>query len=183
MALATVAGRPKRQRSGPIGSIKLSRGRAEGASFNDIPRIMAAFPQEISEIVKETTVELAAFAEANAPEQPHRGRPYGSWNGRPDVAPGTLKRSVRVRFAKRRGTDITISGRVDFKAVDPTRKEPNHSFAKAVEVGSVRTNRSIGKGAGHYRIPADPFLVPALVAERPLFIERIARLESRLPRR
>jgi hypothetical protein len=181
MAMATVAGgRPKRIRQDPIGTIG---GKGLGKSFNNFPAIMKAFPLAISDIVIETTEELGRYAVAIAPEQGQsRGRPPGSWNGRRDVAPGTLKRSMKTRFYKRRGTDITLTGRVDFKAVDPTAKEPNHSFAKAVEVGSVRTNASIGKGAGHYQVPADPFLVPAIMVERPLFLERLHGLESRLPK-
>jgi hypothetical protein len=89
---------------------------------------------------------------------------------------------MRTRFYKKRGSDLVMTGRVDFKAVDPTAKDPKHSFAKAVEVGSVRTNKSIGKGSGHYAIPPQPFLVPAIVAERPVFVARFKDLESRLPR-
>jgi hypothetical protein len=175
MALTSVPGRPRRIRTDPIGQIKPNR------SFNHFPAIMAAFPEAVSAIVVETTEHLAVLATAAAPQQGQsRGRPPGSWNGRKDVAPGTLRRSVRVRFARRRGTDITLSGRIDFKAKDPTAKEPNHSFAKAVEVGSTRTNASIGKGAGHYRVPAQPFLVPAIVRERPIFVMRLMNLESRL---
>lgn len=179
MALATVAGRPKRRREGPIGTVG-GRGYIQ-RQFNNFPAIARAFPGALSNIVIETTAHLGAAAQDNAPVQPTRGRPYGSWNGRRDVAPGTLKRSMRVRFGKRRGTDLVISGRVDFKAVDPTQKDPKHTFAKAVETGSTRTNASIGKGAGHYRIPPEPFLVPSIVEERPLFIARIGSLESRLP--
>jgi hypothetical protein len=177
MPMAGVAGR--RARQDPIGEVRMKRGRKEW--FNDFPRIMKRWPEAVSEIVIETTEELGRYAAMIAPEQGQsRGRPHGSWNGRPDVAPGTLKRSMKTRYYRRRGTDITLTGRVDFKAKDPTAKEPNHSFAKAVEVGSVRTNRSIGKGAGHYSIPEDPFLVPAVVVERPLFVERLKGLEDRL---
>lgn len=181
MAMATVGGRPKRVRQDPAGTIGGKR--ALRQQFNNFPAIARAFPGALSDIVVETTDELAVVAAGRAPVQGQsRGRAYGSWNGRPDVAPGTLRRSVKVRFAKRRGTDLVVSGRVDFKAVDPTAKEPNHSFAKAVEFGSVRTNASIGKGAGHYKVPAEPFLVPSLMEERPRFIARIGTLESRLPR-
>lgn len=182
MAMATVAGaRPKRVRTDPIGTVG---GRGLGLSFNNFPAIIAAFPAAISDIVVETTEHLSVLAVAKAPQQGQsRGRPPGSWNGRRDVAPGTLRRSMKTRFYKRRGTDIVLTGRVDFKAVDPTAKEPNHSFAKAVEVGSVRTNASIGKGAGHYKVEAEPFVVPAIVNERPIFMARLRSLESRLPRR
>lgn len=177
MAMAGVAGRPKRVRTDPIGSIK------PGKSFNNFPAIMAAFPEAISEIVAETTEHLGIRAMAAAPVQGSaRGRPHGSWNGRPDVAVGTLRASMKTRLFKRRGTDIVLSGRVDFKAVDPTAKEPNHSFAKAVEFGSTRLNSTIGRGAGHYRVPNEQFLVPAIIRERPVFIARLKDLESRLPR-
>lgn len=182
MAMASVPGRPKRRRSDPIASISLKRGRAEGRSFNHFPAIMAAFPEAISDIVIETTAHVGVVAAARAPVQGEaRGRPPGSWNGRRDVAPGTLQRSMKTRYYKRRGTDITLTGRVDFKAVDPTAKDPRHSFAKAVEVGSVRTNASIGRGSGHYHVPAEPFLVPTVIDERPIFIARLKDLESRLP--
>lgn len=175
MAMIAATGRPKRRRVDPIGQIK------PGRAFNNFPAIMAAFPEAVSAIVVETTNELGRYAAILAPVQgASRGRAPGMWNGRRDVAPGTLKRSMRIRFAKRRGTDITLTGRVDFKAKDPTAREPNHSFAKAVEVGSVRTNASIGKGSGHYSIPADPFLVPAVMVERALFLGRLKRLEDRL---
>ncbi len=178
MPMASVAGsRPGRVRTDPIGRV------TPGKSFNHFPQIIAAFPEAISEIVIETTEHLAVIAQALAPQQGQsRGRPPGSWNGRRDVAPGTLRRSEKVRFYRRRGTDITLSGRIDFKAVDPTAKEPNHSFAKAVEVGSTRLNRTIGKGGGYYHVPAEPFLVPAIVNEREPFIARLKDLERRLPR-
>lgn len=176
-------GRVRRPRQDPIGMISLKRGRAEGRAFNNFPAIMAAFPDAVSDIVRETTEHLGVLAAAAAPVQGQsRGRPPGSWNGRRDVAPGTLQRSMRTRFYKRRGSDLVLTGRVDFKAVDPTRKEPRHSFAKAVEVGSVRLNRHIGKGAGYYAIPPQPFLVPSIVTERPIFVARLKGLESRLPR-
>lgn len=178
-----VAGaRPKRRRNDPIGTIGTYRGKGGILrSFNGFPAIMRAFPEAISDIVVETTEHLAVLAVAKAPQQGQsRGRPHGSWNGRADVASGTLRRSAKVRFAKRRGSDIVLTGRVDFKAKDPTAKEPNHSFAKAVETGSVRTNASIGRGGGHYRVEAEPFLVPSIVTERPIFYARLAELESRL---
>lgn len=165
--------------------ISVKRGRAEGRSFNNFPAIIAAFPVAVSDIVVETTDHLGVLAAANAPVQGgahSRGRPHGSWNGRPDIAPGTLQHSMKTRFFKRRGSDLVVTGRVDFKAVDPTAKEPQHTFAKAVEVGSVRTNRSIGKGTGYHAIPPHPFLVPAIVSERPIFVARLKDLESRLPR-
>lgn len=183
MALATVGGRPKRRRSDPIGMISVKRGRAEGRAFNNFPAIMRAFPEAVSAIVAETTVELGVMAAGKAPVQGgsnSRGRPVGSWNGRKDVASGTLQRSMRTRLFHRRGTDIVLTGRVDFKATDPTAKDPKHTFAKAVEVGSVRTNASIGKGAGHYAIPGHPFLVDSIVEERPRFVGRLLDLESRL---
>ncbi|MBA3587308.1 MAG: hypothetical protein H0W41_06700 [Chloroflexi bacterium] len=181
MAMAAIGGRPKRIRTDPIGTIG-GKGSLR-REFNNFPAIAAAFPGALSDIVVETTEHLGTLAQARAPQQGQsRGRPHGSWNGRPDVAPGTLRRSKRVRFARRRGTDLVVTGRVDFKAVDPTRKDPKHTFAKAVETGSVRTNASIGKGGGHYYVRPQPFLVPAVINERPIFIDRIADLERRLPR-
>lgn len=165
-------GRPKRIRTDPIGTI----GRREiGKAFNNFPAIAAAFPEALSAIVVETTEELGDLAASNAPVQPTRGRPWKPG----DAPPGTIRRSKRVRFAKRRGTDIVLTGRVDFKAVDPTAADPKHTFAKAVESGSTRYR---GRGGGHYRVPAEPFLVPAVEAERPRFVARIKDLESRLPK-
>jgi hypothetical protein len=174
MALAVVPGRRSRNRTDPIGEIKFGKGRVEGRPFNNFPAIMAAFPEAISDIVRETTVELGTLSAASAPVQGHsRGR---RWR-RGDPEPGTLGRSMRIRFFKRRGTDITLTGRVDFKAKHPTRRDPTHGFSKAVEVGSTRRRRS----GGHYRVPAEPFLVPIVVLLRPWFINRLKGLESRLP--
>src|SRR4051812_47423551 len=119
MPMGNVARRRRSGRQDPIGEIRMKPGRAEW--FNDFPRIMLAFPAAISEIVIETTEELGRYADLLAPEQGQsHGRPHGSWNGRPDVAVGTLKRSMKTRYFKRRGSDITLTGRVDFKAKDPT---------------------------------------------------------------
>lgn len=169
MAMAGVARASRsRVRNDAIGAIR------PGKAFNHFPQIMAAFPEAISEIVRETTEHLADLAEAAAPIQPTRGRPWKAG----DVAPGTLRRSRSTRFFRRRGTDTTITGRVDFKAVAPSRKDPKHPFAKAVEVGATRRT----KGGRYYRIPAQPFLVPSVIHERPVFIARLQDLESRLPR-
>ena len=169
MAMAGVAGASRRRvRNDAIGAIR------PGKSFNNFPAIIAAFPRELSEIVEETTEHLADLAEAAAPIQPTRGRP---WH-RGDVAPGTLRKSRKTRFFKRRGTDLVLTGRVDFKAIAPSRKDAKHTFAKAVEVGATRRT----KGGRYYRIPAQPFLVPSVIHERPVFIARLMDLESRLPR-
>jgi hypothetical protein len=173
MAMASVPGRPKRSRQDPIAEIRMKRGRQEW--FNNFPAIMAALPEEISKIVVQTTLEIGAESALAAPVQPTRGRPWRQG----DIAPGTLRRSMRTRFARRRGTDITLTGRIDFKAKDPTQKDPKHTFAKAVEVGSTRRRPS----GGHYRVPAQPFLVPVVVRKRPVFVARLMDLESRLPRR
>lgn len=169
MAMAGVAGATRRRvRTDPIGSVR------PGKAFNHFPAIMAAFPEAISSIVRDTTEILATVAVAAAPEQPTRGRPWHAG----DVAPGTLRRSKKVRFFRRRGTDITITGRVDFKAIDPSSNDAKHTFAKAVEVGATRRTKR-GK---YYRIPAQPFLVPAVIRTRPVFIGQLQDLESRLPR-
>lgn len=169
MAMAGVArsGR-SRSRYDAIGVIQ------PGRAFNHFPAIMAAFPGAISDIVRDTTEHLADLAEAKAPIQPTQGRPWHTG----DVAPGTLRKSRKTRYFKRRGTDITLTGRVDFKAVDPSKKDPKHGFAKPVELGADRTSAS-GKT---YHIPAQPFLVPSVIQERPVFIARLQNLESRLPR-
>ena len=175
MPFASVPGRPTRRRSDPIGSISMRPGRAERRAFNNFPAIMRAFPHEISEIVVETTEHLGVRAAAAAPVQGQsRGRPWR----RGDPPPGTLARSMRTRFARRRGTDIVLTGRVDFKAKQPTRRDPQHGFSKPVEVGSTRARPS----GGHYSVPAQEFLVPAIIRERPIFVARLLNLESRLPR-
>lgn len=169
MAMAGVAGASRRRvRHDAIGEIK------PGRAFNNFPAIMAAFPEAISEIVKDTTEHLADLAEAAAPIQPTLGRPWHTG----DVEPGTLRESRKTRFFRRRGTDITLTGRVDFKAIDPSKNDAKHTFAKAVEVGATRRT----KRGRYYRIRAQPFLVPAVIHERPVFIARLMDLESRLPR-
>lgn len=174
MAMASVPGRPKRVRQDPIGTIG---GKTEiRRAFNNFPAIARAFPEVISAIVVETTNALGELAQAKAPVQPSRGRPWRLG----DASPGTLKRSMKVRFAKRRGTDIVLTGRVDFKAVDPSKNDAKHTFAKAVEVGSTR-NHYYSIRTRHYRVPAQPFLVPAIVVMRPIFIANLQTLESRLP--
>jgi hypothetical protein len=87
MAMAAVGGRPKRRRSDPIGMISVKKGRAEGRSFNNFPAIIAAFPEVVSDIVRETTEHLGVLAAALAPRQGSaHGRPHGSWNGRASFA-------------------------------------------------------------------------------------------------
>lgn len=170
MPMAGVPGRPKRRRSDPIGTIGKNDIRK---AFNNFPQIMAAFPEAVSEIVVETTVHLGQAAEAGAPVQGQaRGR---AWR-RGDPPPGTLRRSMKTRLFHRRGTDIVLSGRVDFKATQPTRRNPKHGFSKPVEVGSDRVSPS-GRS---YRVPNEEFLVPAIIHERPMFIARLKGLEGRL---
>jgi hypothetical protein len=127
---------------------------------------MAAFPEAVSAIVIETTETLGNVANAMAPVQqnPRRG----------DPAPGTLKRSKRTRFYKRRGGALVVTGRVEWGAKDPR----GHRYAKPLETGSIRRTRRglirVKKGSG--------WLVDALVAMRPRFIRNLQALESRLPR-
>jgi hypothetical protein len=169
MSMVSIPGARRRNRTDPIGSIK------PGKAFNHFPRIIAAFPEAISRIVVDTTEHVGLLSAAAAPVQGQaRGRPWR----RGDPAPGTLRASMRIRFAKRRGTDIVLTGRVDFKAKDPTRRDPNHRFAYPVEVGSTRRKA----GGGYYRVANEEFLVPVVIRERPIFIARLKNLEAMLPR-
>lgn len=178
MAMAGVAASQKRPRVDPIGSVRLSAGNQVGRSlgagfFNHFPQIIAAFPRALSDIVVETTHELGELSQERAPVEKRQRRG--------DPAPGNLRDSMRVRFAKRRGTDLVVTGRVDFKAVDPR----GHRYARPLETGSVRSMRRSGRNrASLHKTYVEPrhFLVPSIVDERPLFVGRLAGLESRLPR-
>lgn len=137
--------RPQSLRKQAIG--KITTGRA----FNDLPAIIAAFPDVISAIVAETTEEVAREARATAP-----------------IRTGRLRASVKTRYGHRRGDGMVLSGRIDVKARDPERNDPKHLYAWYVEVGTVHTK-------------AQPFLLPAVIANRPVFLGKLGHLESRLP--
>jgi len=151
-------GQVKRPRPGPRGVIN------PGKAFNNFPAIMAAFPEALSAIVRETTEELAAVATAMAPTQqnPRRG----------DPVPGNLKASVRTRYYTRRGSDMVQTGRAEWRAEDPR----GHRYAKPLETGSIRRTRRglrrVRKGSG--------WLVDAIVAERRAFRRKLGNLEALL---
>lgn len=121
-------------------------GTPTGGSFNNIPAIIAAFPEVCADIVIESTEEFLALAQAKAP----RG------------ATGDLSTEAKITYRDAKGG---VMARVDFTA----KSEVDHLYPWYVEVGTVDT-------------PAQPFVVPAIVAERPLFHARLRALESRLPR-
>jgi hypothetical protein len=156
---SNVAGQVKRPRPGSRGDIR------PGKSFNHFPRIIEAFPNELSAIVAETTDDLAILATLKAPVQQNPRRT--------DPAPGTLKASTTVKVYHARATDIVVTGRVSFPAKD----KYGHRFAKPLETGSLRKTKR-----GLRRVAARPFLVDSLVVMRPVFIERLHGLEARLPR-
>lgn len=162
---SNIAGQVKRPRPGPRGSIN------QGRSFNNFPAIIAAFPNVLSEIVAETTDDLGLLAAILAPVQP--GRPGARRPRSSDPTPGTLKRSGKIKVFRRRASDVVVTGRVDFEAKD----RRGHRYAKPVETGSLRRSKR-----GLRRVEAHPFLVDAIVTLRPVFVSRIASLESRLPR-
>lgn len=165
MPMAGVAGSFRRPRPGPRGTI------TQGRSFNHFPAIIAAFPNEISAIVAQTTDDLGILSAMLAPVQP--GLP-GARGVRPsDPAPGTLKASAKTKVYRKRATDLVVTGRVDFLARD----RRGHRYAKPVETGSIRRTKT-----GLRKVQAQPFLVDALMTMRPVFVERLAGLESRLPR-
>lgn len=149
----------KPARPGPRGAIK------PGKAFNHFPQIIAAFPDAVSGIVVETTELLGDVANAMAPtlQNPRRG----------DPAPGNLKASKRTRYYHRRGSDLVVTGRVEWPAVDPR----GHRYAKPLETGSIRKTRRglrrVTKGSG--------WLVEAIVPMRGRFIRNLQGLESRLP--
>lgn len=158
--ISNVRGAVKRPRPGPRGTI------TPGRAYNNFPAIIAAFPVELSEIVVETTELLGNVSQALAPTQqnPRRG----------DPAPGTLKRSKRTRYYRRRGSDIVQTGRVEYPAMDPR----GHRYAKPLETGSIRRTRRglirVRKGSG--------WLVDSIMGVRPVFHRKLAALEARLPR-
>lgn len=152
-------GQVKRPRPGPRGVIK------PGKAFNHFPEIMAAWPRVVEAIVIETTQELGAISQALAPTIQHQRRG--------DPAPGNLKASMKVRFYHSRASALVQTGRVEFPAVDPR----GHRYAKPLETGSIRKTRK-----GLKRVPARPFLVDAIVAERRVFLSKLGALEDRLPR-
>jgi HK97 gp10 family phage protein len=131
-----------------LGDIALRPGRAEGegVAFNLFPQFAAWLPRALAGVVVETTEAVARRATEKVPERT-----------------GTLKASQHIRFSKSKQTGQIVSGRIDYKAVDPTAKEPNHEYAFFVEVGTHNTK-------------AQPFLIPALIAERPEFNRRVREL-------
>jgi len=149
----------KPARPGPRGVIK------PGKAFNHFPEIIAAFPGAVSAIVIETTEALALAAMEKAPveQDPRPG----------DPTPGTLRASTHVRFLLGKGSDLVVTGRVEFPAKDPR----GHRYAKPLETGSIRKRRG-----RLVKVAARPFLVDAIVEERPKFYGSLRELESRLPR-
>lgn len=143
--------RPQSFRQRSVGSI------TPGRSFNHFPEIIAAFPLALSSIVVETTDDLLDDAKARAPVGEAR---------RDAPAPGNLRDSGQKRFFKARDGGV-VRGRVEFKAKDPTRSDPYHIYPWYVEWGTVHS-------------PAHPFLVPAIIAQRPKFLAKLGALEERL---
>lgn len=144
--------RPQSVLKRSIGEVMLKRGRQEaaGVDFNLFPALGDALPEVVSEIIVETTESVAGKADAKVP-----------------VRTGRLKASQRVRYSRSKATGTVITGRIDYKAIDPTENEPKHEYGFFVEVGGAR-------GA------AQPFLLPALISERQPFNARFRDLEKRL---
>ncbi len=139
--------RPQSQLNRSYGDIMLKRGRQEaaGVPFNLFPQIGAHLPFILGDIVRETTENIAAKANASAP-----------------VRTGRMRDSQRVRYSHGKSGAI-VSGRIDYKAIDPTAKEPKHEYAFLVNTR------------------AQPFLLPALIDERSEFNRKLRNLESRMP--
>jgi HK97 gp10 family phage protein len=135
-----------------IGNVQFGRGRAEGAgiAYNHFNAIGARLPVILGDIVQETTEAVSAKARANTP-----------------VDTGNLRDSQVVKYSKSRSTGAIVSGRIDWIALDPYGGHPDHEYAFFVEVGS-------------HNAKAQPFAVPALVAERPEFNHKLRTIESRL---
>lgn len=145
--------RPQSRRKQAVGTI------GAGRSFNNLPAIIAAFPDAISSIIRETTEDTAREAQSRAPlgtraEGGHK--------------PGTLRASMKTRYSRRRADGMVLSGRIDFKAKDPTRADAKHLYAWYVEWGTVHQ-------------PAQHFLLPAVTNNRPRFLAKLGKLEQRLP--
>lgn len=149
MARITRAGyRPQSVKKRDIGRVGAGN-TATGGFFNNLPAIIAAFPEVCAEIVIESTQELIAFAEQKAP----RGET------------GKLATETRVTYRDAKGG---VMARVDWTATDPSSTNPKHRYPFYQEVGTRDT-------------AAQPFVVPAIVAERPRFHARLRDLERRLP--
>lgn len=142
------------QRNRRVGQI----GSASGKFFNDFPKIMAALPGALSDIVRETTEDVAQEARAMAP----------IGKARKDAPkPGTLRKSIKTRYSKRRSDGMVLQGRIDAKAFEKEKSDPKHLYAWYVEWGTVHT-------------PSRHFMVPALISNRPTFLAKLQHLEGRL---
>ena len=136
----------KNRRYGQIGSNKM---------WNDFPKIIANWTPALSTIVVETTEDLADEADAAAPVG-HQLEPR----------PGNLKVSLKKRYFRNSDGGVA-TGRIEFDARDPNKRDPYHLYAFYVEVGTSHTS-------------AQPFLLPAVVHNRPIFMAKLGDLESRL---
>lgn len=142
--------RPQSVLKKPLGEIRLKRGRmeAQGVNFNLFPEIGAAFPFILGNIVIETTMGVAARADANVPDKT-----------------GRLRESQHIRYSTARNTGAVVTGRIDYNPEDPDGSK--HYYGWYVEMGTVKTK-------------AQPFLLPALMAERSEFNRRLRDLDHYL---
>lgn len=140
-----------------IGSVLATPGSGRGETrglreFNNLPRIIEAFPEACASIVEETAADVATDATSDAPIGPT----------------GRLRRSARIR--KLRVSSRGFMQRIDFRVERAPGEEGRaHQYPFYVEVGTADT-------------PAQPFVVPAIMKNRPRFTDKLRRLEDRLPR-
>lgn len=90
-----------------------------GGGFNNIPAIIAAFPEIAADIVIESTEEFVAMAQARAPRGPT----------------GELSTEAKITYRDSKGG---VMARVDFTATSEVRGQDKHLYAWYVEVGARR---------------------------------------------
>lgn len=150
---------PRRRSLRPYGTVRPTK------AFNNFPAIMRALPEACSAIVVETTELFGNLAQANAPtiQRQRRG----------DPAPGNLKASKKTSYYKRRGSDLVVTGKVEFGAKDPR----GHRYARPLETGSIRR-----RGGRLYKVTKSRWWMrPLFPPVRARFIRQLSNLESRLP--
>lgn len=123
-------------------------------TFNDWARIANALPVLYEENVVQTALDIFAQADRDAP--------VGSGK---KPKPGTLRASGHVKTNSRGGNVVRAT--ITFAAAEKEPSDSRHYYAFFVEVGTHST-------------PAQPFLVPAVIANRPKFMARFTQMEAQL---
>lgn len=143
--------RPQSVLKKPLGQIKLGKNRAEGQG---VP--FNLFPQiadRLPGILGDIVVETTVAVAAGADSKVPVGKT------------GALKKSQAITYFHSRENGAIVTGRVAYDPEDPPGS--GHFYGFYVEVGGAR-------GA------AQPFLIPALIAERSEFNQKLRNIEDRL---